>query len=167
MGLDFYSSILVETPEYANPGNEIQLETTNESYTSPIAQDDQPTYQGLLNDNSEFLSMIISSCASYNWFPRHQFGLQRKNNNNNYNKLFFINLALACPRSRCLKVIWAQESMRHTKKPAEVSSPLVKRFHHFLYLIIFLIVLILMCLSYSVIIVQIFLNSFVIIKRRC
>ena len=64
--LDFYSSILVETPEYANPGNEIQLETTNESYTSPIAEDDQPTYQGLLNDNSEFLSMIISSCASYN-----------------------------------------------------------------------------------------------------
>ena len=65
MGLDFYSSILVETPEYANPGNEIQLETTNESYTSPIAQDDQPTYQGLLNDNSEFLCMIISSCASH------------------------------------------------------------------------------------------------------
>ena len=64
--LDFYSSILVETPEYANSGNEIQLETTNESYTSPIVQDDQPTYQGLLNDNSEFLSMIISSCASYN-----------------------------------------------------------------------------------------------------
>lgn len=62
--LDFYSSILVETPEYANPGNEIQLETTNESYTSPIAQDDQPTYQGLFSDNSEFLSMIISSCAS-------------------------------------------------------------------------------------------------------
>ena len=61
--LDFYSSVLVETPECANPGNEIQLETTNESYTSPIAQDDQPTYQGLLNDNSEFLSMIISSCA--------------------------------------------------------------------------------------------------------
>ena len=50
MGLDFYSSILVETPEYANPGNEIQSETTNESYTSPIAQDHQPTYQGLLND---------------------------------------------------------------------------------------------------------------------
>ena len=61
--LDFYSSILVETPEYANPGNEIQLETTNESYTSPIAQDDQRTYQGLLDDNSEYLSMIISSCA--------------------------------------------------------------------------------------------------------
>ena len=66
MGLDFYSSILVETPEYANPGTEIQLETTNESYTSPIAQDEQPTYQGLLNDNSEFLCMIISSCTSYN-----------------------------------------------------------------------------------------------------
>ena len=63
MCLHFYSSILVETPEYPNPGNEIQLETTNESYTSPIAQDDQPTYQGLLNDNGEFLSMIISSCA--------------------------------------------------------------------------------------------------------
>ena len=63
MCLDFYSSILVETPEYANPGNEIQLETTNESYTSPIAQDDQRTYQGLLDDNSEYLSMIISSCA--------------------------------------------------------------------------------------------------------
>ena len=79
MGLDFYSSILVEIPEYADPGNEIQLETTNESYTSSIAQDQQPTYQGLLNDNSEFLSIIISSCASYNWFPRDQFGLQRKN----------------------------------------------------------------------------------------
>ena len=26
--------------------------------TSPIAQEDQPTYQGLLNDNSEFMSMI-------------------------------------------------------------------------------------------------------------
>ena len=165
MGLDFYSSILVETPEYANPGNEIQLETTNESYTAPIAQDNQPTYQGLLNDNSEFLSMIVSSCASYNWFPRYQFGLQRNNNNNN--KLFFINLALACLCSRCSKVVLAPESTRHTKKPAEVSSPLVKRFHHFLYLIIFLIVLILMCLSYSVIIVQIFLNSFVIIKHRC
>ena len=63
MGLDFYSSILVETHEYANPGNDIQLETTNESYTSSIAQDDQPTYQGQLNDNGEFLSMIISSCA--------------------------------------------------------------------------------------------------------
>ena len=88
MGLDFCSSVLVETPVYANPGNEIQLETTNKSYTSLIAQDNQPTYQGLLNDNSEFLSMIISSCASYNWFPRDQFGLQRKNNNN---KLFFIN----------------------------------------------------------------------------
>ena len=86
--LDFYSSILVETPEY-NSGNEIQLETTNESYTSPIAQDDQPTYQGLLNDNSEFLSMIMSSCASYNWFPRDQFGLQRNNNNNNNNNNFF------------------------------------------------------------------------------
>ena len=134
MCLDFYSSVLVETPECANPGNEIQLETTNESYTSPIAQDNQPTYQGLLNDNSEFLSMIISSCASYNWFPRYQFGLQRNNNNNNNNKLFFINLALACPHSRCLKVIWAQESMRHTKKPAEVSLPLVTLFHHFLYL---------------------------------
>ena len=93
MGLDFYSSILVEIPEYANQGNEIQLEITNESYTSPIAQDDQPTNQGQLNENSEFLSMIISSCASYNWFPRDQFGLQRNNNNNN--KLFFINLALA------------------------------------------------------------------------
>lgn len=46
-------SILVETPEYANPGNEIQLETTNESYTSPIAQDDQPTYQGLFSDNRQ------------------------------------------------------------------------------------------------------------------
>ena len=134
MCLDFYSSVLVETPECANPGNEIQLETTNESYTSPIAQDDQPTYQGLLNDNSEFLSMIISLCASYNWFPRDQFGLQRKNNNNNYNKLFFINLALACLRSRCLKVVWAQKSTRHTKKPAEVSFPLVTLFHHFLYL---------------------------------
>ena len=119
--LDFYSSILVETPEYANPGNEIQLETTNESYTSPIAQDDQPTYQGLFCDNSEFLSMIISSCASYNWFPRDQFGLQRNNNNN---KLFFINLALACLRSRCLKVIWAQESTGHMKKPAEVDVTL-------------------------------------------
>ena len=66
MGLDFYSSILVETSEYANQGNEIQLEITNESYTSPIVQDDQPTNQGQLNENSEFLSMIISSCASYN-----------------------------------------------------------------------------------------------------
>ena len=66
MCLDFYSSILVETPKHANPGNEIQLETTNESCTSPIAQDNQPTYQGLLNDNGEFLSMIISSCASNN-----------------------------------------------------------------------------------------------------
>ena len=54
MGLDFYSSILVEIPEYANEGNEIQLEITNESYTSPIAQDDQPTNQGQLNENSEF-----------------------------------------------------------------------------------------------------------------
>lgn len=63
MGLAFYSSIIVETPECANPGNEIQLETTNESETSPIAQDNQPTYQGLLNDNGEFLSMIISPCA--------------------------------------------------------------------------------------------------------
>jgi len=26
--------------------------------TSPIAQEDQPTYQGLLNDNSEFMSMM-------------------------------------------------------------------------------------------------------------
>ena len=26
--------------------------------TSPIAQEDQPTYQGLLNDNSELMSMI-------------------------------------------------------------------------------------------------------------
>lgn len=154
MGLDFYSSILVETPEYANPGNEIKLETTNKSYTSPVAEDHQPTYQGLLNNNSEFLSMIISSCASCNWFPTDQFGLQRKNNNNN--KLFFINLALACLRSRCLKVIWAQESTGHMKKPAEVPSPLVTLFHYFLYLIIFLIVLISMCLSYSVIIVQIF-----------
>ena len=127
MCLDFYSSVLVETPECANPGNEIQLETTNESYTSPIAQDDQPTYQGLLNDNSEFLSRIISSFASYNWFPRHQFGLQRKNNNNNNNnnnKLFFINLALACLRSKCLKVVWAQESTGHMKKPAEVDVTL-------------------------------------------
>ena len=64
-------------------------------------------------------------------------------------------------------MVLAQESTGNMKKPAEVSSPLVKRFHHFLYLIIFLIVLILMCLSYSVIIVQIFFNSFVIIKHRC
>ena len=27
--------------------------------TSPIVQEDQPTYQGLLNDNSEFMSMIL------------------------------------------------------------------------------------------------------------
>ena len=78
MGLDFYSSILVETPEYANPGTEIQLETTNESYTSPIAQDEQPTYQGLLNDNSEFLCMIISSCTSYNWFPKRSIWTAKK-----------------------------------------------------------------------------------------
>ena len=26
--------------------------------TSPIAQEDQPTYQGLLNDNSEFIAIL-------------------------------------------------------------------------------------------------------------
>lgn len=57
-------SILVETPEYANPGTEIQLETTNESYTSPIAQDEQPTYQGLLNDNRQSNVAVNNSAES-------------------------------------------------------------------------------------------------------
>lgn len=57
-------SILVETPEYANPGTEIQLETTNESYTSPTAQDDQPTYQGLLNDNRQSNVAVNNSAES-------------------------------------------------------------------------------------------------------
>ena len=156
MCLDFYSSILVETPEYANPGNEIQLETTNESYVTYCTGRPTNISRPAQWQQWVFVHDCFIVCMTYNWFPRHQFGLLRKNNNNNYNKLFFINLALACLRSRCLKVVWAQESTRHTKKPAEVSSPLVKRFHHFLYLIIFLIVLILMCLSHSVIIVQIF-----------
>ena len=57
------------TPVYQSNGqptnfsNEIQLETTK-ARTSPIAQEDQPTYQGLLNENSECMSMIIASCVS-------------------------------------------------------------------------------------------------------
>ena len=119
MCLDFYSPVLVETPEYANPGNDIQMGIANNGYTSE--HDDQPTYQGLLNDNSEFLSIIISSCA---WHTTDFLELnldckEKKNNNNkNKNKFFFINLALACLHSRCLKVIWAQESTGRTKKPA-------------------------------------------------
>ena len=58
-----------------NSGNEIQLETPK-ARTSPIAQEDQPTYQGLLNENSEFMSMIIASCI-------YQFGLSRKHSNMN------------------------------------------------------------------------------------
>ena len=50
-----------------NFSNEMQLETPK-ARTSPIAQDDQPTYQGLLNENSEFMSMIIASCVSCHWF---------------------------------------------------------------------------------------------------
>lgn len=58
-----------QLPEYQSNGqptnfsNEIQLETPK-ARTSPIAQEDQPTYQGLLNENSEFMSMIIASCVS-------------------------------------------------------------------------------------------------------
>ena len=48
-----------------NSGNEIQLETPK-ARTSPIAQEDQSTYQGLLNENSEFMSMIIASCVPCN-----------------------------------------------------------------------------------------------------
>ncbi|CAH3143753.1 unnamed protein product [Porites evermanni] len=78
--LDFYSSILVETPEYANPGNEIQLETTNESYTSPIAQDDQRTYQGLLDDNrqSNVAARYNSAESNYENCPVYQT-LNKKN----------------------------------------------------------------------------------------
>ena len=51
-----------------NFSNEIQLETPK-ARTSRIAQEDQPTYQGLLNiKNSEFMSMIIASCVSCHWF---------------------------------------------------------------------------------------------------
>ena len=62
MCLDFYSSILVETPEYATQAMRSSWKQQTK-VMSPIAQDDQPTYQGLLSDNSEFLSMIVSSCA--------------------------------------------------------------------------------------------------------
>ena len=41
-----------------NFSNEIQLETPK-ARTSPMAQEDQPTYQGLLNENSEFMSVYL------------------------------------------------------------------------------------------------------------
>ena len=41
-----------------NFSNEIQLETPK-ARTSPTAQEDQPTYQGLLNENSEFMSINL------------------------------------------------------------------------------------------------------------
>ena len=46
-----------------NSSNEIHLETPK-ARTSPTAQEDQPTYQGLLNENSEFMSVTIGSCVS-------------------------------------------------------------------------------------------------------
>ena len=119
MCLDFYSPVLVETPEYANPGNDIQMGIANNGYTSE--HDDQPTYQGLLNDNSEFLSIIISSCA---WHTTDflELNLDCKERKIIITRIkinfFFLNLALACLHSRCLKVIWAQESTGRTKKPA-------------------------------------------------
>ena len=62
-------TLVYQLPVYQSNGqptnfsNEIQLETPK-ARTSPIAQEDQPTYQGLLNENSEFMSMIIASCVS-------------------------------------------------------------------------------------------------------
>ena len=57
------------TPVYQSNGQptnsgdyEIQLERPK-ARTPPVTQEDQPTYQGLLNANSEFLSMIIASCV--------------------------------------------------------------------------------------------------------
>ena len=67
MILDFiFFVILVKTPDNGSSGNEIQLEIPNDG-TSRTAQEDQPTYQGLLNENSEFI-YDISLCVSYNWF---------------------------------------------------------------------------------------------------
>lgn len=55
MSLDFiFCLILVNTPENGSSGNEIQLEIPKDG-TSHTAQEDQPTYQGLLNENSEFI----------------------------------------------------------------------------------------------------------------
>ena len=54
------------TPVYQSNGQptnsgdyEIQLERPK-ARTPPITREDQPTYQGLLDENSEFLSMIIA-----------------------------------------------------------------------------------------------------------
>ena len=65
MSLDFiFCLILVNTPDKGSSGNEIQLEIPNDR-TSPTAQEDQPTYQGLVNENSEFV-YDVPLCASYN-----------------------------------------------------------------------------------------------------
>ena len=60
-------TLVYQLPVYQSNGqptnfsNEIQLKTPK-ARTSPIAQEDQPTYQGLVNENSEFMSMIIAIC---------------------------------------------------------------------------------------------------------
>lgn len=65
MIVDFiFCVILVKTPDNGSLGNEIQLEIPNDG-TSPTAQEGQPTYQGLLNENREFI-YDFPLCVSYN-----------------------------------------------------------------------------------------------------
>ena len=63
-----------------NFSNEIQLETPK-ARTSPIAQEDQPTYQGLVNENSEFVYDNCIVCIVSLIF--YQFALSRKHSNMN------------------------------------------------------------------------------------